>query len=311
MVKFFGMVRCAAAVTLLPVMFVQQGFAWGHDGHSMINQVAVASLPADVPEFLRSKAAQEAVYFYGPEPDHWREKTEPALYAAISPEHFLDMEYTEILDGFPRDRFNYIQSLEKALAAHPEIKIRATDVGMLPYATVEYYEQLKNTMRTYRKVVANKQDTRPVEAEIIFLAGILGHFVADGSQPLHTTMQYNGWTGPNPNGYTVEHKIHSEFEGDYVHFNVKAEDFAGQVAATKPAVIADVFADDMAYLRHSNSLVEKTYQLDKTGAFAGKGTAEGKNFVDERLAAGAIKLRDLIYTAWLRSGDPVPVSNYN
>jgi S1/P1 Nuclease len=309
--KFVGVVRVVVAAMLLPVMLVQQGWAWGHDGHSMINRVAVASLPADVPEFLRSKAAQEAVYFYGPEPDHWREKTEPTLYAAISPDHFLDMEYTEILGELPRDRFSYLQSLEKALAAHPEIKIRATDVGMLPYATVEYYEQLKNTMRTYRKVVADKQDTRPVEAEIIFLAGILGHFVADGSQPLHTTMQYNGWTGPNPNGYTVEHKIHSKFEGDYVHFNVKAGDFAGLVGATKPTVIADVFADDMAYLQHSNSLVEKTYQLEKTGAFAEAGTPAGKEFVDERLAAGAIKLRDLIYTAWVRSGDPVPVSNYN
>ena len=277
----------------------------------MINQVAVASLPADVPEFLRSKAAQEAVYFYGPEPDHWRVRQEPYLYVAVSPEHFLDMEYTTILSEFPRDRFKYIDALEKALPAHPEIKASATEVGMLPYTTVEYYEQLKNTMRTYRGVVAAKKDTKPVEAEIIFLAGILGHFVADGSQPLHTTMQYNGWTGPNPNGYTVEHKIHSEFEGDYVHSNVKAEDFSGLVAATKPTLIADVFADDMAYLRHSNSLVEKTYELDKAGGFAGTGTAEGKAFVDERLAAGAIKLRDLIYTAWVRSGDPVPVSNYN
>jgi hypothetical protein len=124
-------------------------------------------------------------------------------------------------------------------------------------------------------------------------------------------MQYNGWTGPNPNGYTTEHKIHGEFEGDYVHNNVKVGDFAGLVAATKPVVMDDVFADDLAYLRHSNSLVEKTYQLDKTGAFAGTGTAEGKAFVDERLAAGAIKLRDMIYTAWVRSGEPVPVSNYN
>jgi hypothetical protein len=277
----------------------------------MINKVAVASLPSDVPEFLRSKAAQEAMYFYGPEPDHWREKTEPYLYAAVSPEHFLDIEYTTILDGFPSDRYKYIAALEKALAAHPEIKAKATDVGMLPYATVEYYEQLKNTMRTYRRVVEAKQDTRPVEAEIIFLAGILGHFVADGSQPLHTTMQYNGWTGPNPNGYTTEHKIHGEFEGDYVHFNVKAGDFEGLVKATKPMLIEDVFADDLAYLRNSNSLVEKTYQLHKDGEFTGAGTAAGKAFVDERLAAGAIKLRDLIYTAWVRSGDPVPVSNYN
>ena len=27
--------------------------------------------------------------------------------------------------------------------------------------------------------------------------------------------------------------------------------------------------------------------------------------VDERLAAGVIELRDLIYTAWVKSGDPV------
>ena len=153
MKKIVGLVRLAAAVALVPLMLVQQSFAWGHDGHSMINQVAVASLPTDVPEFLRSKAAQEAAYFYGPEPDHWREKTEPYLYAAISPEHFLDMEYTTVLSEFPHDRFKYLDALEKALAAHPEIKVKATDVGMLPYTTVEYYEQLKNTMRTYRRTL--------------------------------------------------------------------------------------------------------------------------------------------------------------
>jgi hypothetical protein len=62
----------------------------------------------------------------------------------------------------------------------------------------------------------------------------------------------------------------------------------------------------MKYLRRSNSLVEPTYQLEKEGDFTGAGTPVGKAFVDERLAAGAIELRDMIYTAWLKSGDPVP-----
>jgi hypothetical protein len=61
----------------------------------------------------------------------------------------------------------------------------------------------------------------------------------------------------------------------------------------------------MVYLRHSNSLVEKTYQLEKAGGFAGAGTPEGKAFAEARLAAGAIELRNMIYTAWLRSADPV------
>ena len=56
----------------------------------------------------------------------------------------------------------------------------------------------------------------------MFYAGWLGHYVADGSQPLHTTIQYNGWTGPNPNGYTTEHKIHAQFETAFVIANVKA-----------------------------------------------------------------------------------------
>lgn len=52
--------------------------------------------------------------------------------------------------------------------------------------------------------------------------------------------------------------------------------------------------------------MEKTYQLEKTGAFTEAGTSEGKAMVDERLAAGATELRDMIYAAWSRSADPVP-----
>ncbi len=45
-----------------------------------------------------------------------------------------------------------------------------------------------------------------MEAAIIFYAGWLGHYVGDGSQPLHVTVNYNGWTGPNPHGYTTDIK---------------------------------------------------------------------------------------------------------
>ena len=42
MTKLIAMVRVAAAVALLPVMLVQQSFAWGADGHRMINRLAAA-----------------------------------------------------------------------------------------------------------------------------------------------------------------------------------------------------------------------------------------------------------------------------
>jgi len=276
----------------------------------MINRLAGAALPADVPEFLRSPAALDALEYYGPEPDRWRGRTEPELNTAQAPEHFIDLEYADLAGPLPRNRYDYIRALAAAQAAHPAIPLTPEKVGLQPYVTDEVYERLKSALRDYRGLLAAKKDTKPVEAEIVFLAGWLGHYVGDGSMPLHTSIQYNGWVGPNPNGYTVEHHIHGQFESDFVHANVKAGDVAPLIAA-KPVVLGDVFVDYMAYLRHSNSLVEKTYQLDKTGAFVGAGTPAGKAFVDQQLAAGATELRDMIYTAWVRSGDPVPAYRGN
>jgi hypothetical protein len=144
-----------------------------------------------------------------------------------------------------------------------------------------------------------------VQQAIIFYAGWLGHYVADGSQPLHTTIKYNGWVGPNPNGYTTEHKIHWQFEGPYVAANIKQTDFAGLVK--NPEKVDDPFAGYLAYLRQSNTLVEDVYKLEKAGGFTGKGTPEAFDFTTRRLAAGSQMLLNLWYTAWLESA--VPVSN--
>jgi hypothetical protein len=129
--------------------------------------------------------------------------------------------------------------------------------------------------------------------------------VADGSQPLHTTIQYNGWVGPNPNGYTTEHNIHAQFETVYVMAaNIMPKDFAAMVKS--PEKLTDPFADYVAYLRQSNTLVEKVYALEKAGGFTGKGSSEALEFTTKRLAAGSQMLLNLWYTAWLESAVPVP-----
>jgi hypothetical protein len=305
-----GLVRFAAAVALLPVMLVQQGAAWGREGHMMINRLAGAALPSDVPEFLRSKQALDALEYYGSEPDRWKSPLEPELGAAGFPEHFIDLEYADLVGELPRKRYDYVRALAFAQKSHPDLALTPEKVGLQPYVTVEVWQRLKSAMRDYRKLKDDHKDTKPSECEIVFLAGWLGHYVADGSQPLHTTIQYNGWTGPNPNGYTTEHKIHALFESTYVSANVKASDVTPLIVE-KPVVLGDVFVDYMTYLRRTNTLVEKTYQLEKAGAFAGAGTPEGKAFTDERLAAGATELRDLIYTAWVKSAEPLPPSKYS
>ena len=129
--------------------------------------------------------------------------------------------------------------------------------------------------------------------------------MGDGAQPLHTTVNYNGWVSKeNPNQYVTSPGIHSEFESAFVHRNIKEADAAPYVAPVK--TLNDPFEDYVAYLRSSNALVERVYQLEKDHGFEGAGTAESRQFTAERLAAGASEFRDMIVTAWEKSANSPP-----
>ncbi|MGD0786975.1 MAG: S1/P1 nuclease [Terracidiphilus sp.] len=272
--------------------------AWGNEGHRMINRLAASSLPAEVPTFLRSEAAVNEIEYLGPEPDRWRSAAEPELSAAQAPEHFIDLEPADALGPLPRLRLDF-EARVFAAGERPE------KIGLQPWETTEVWERLKAALREYRRLAAAGQDTRGVEAAAIFYAGWLGHYVGDGSQPLHTTINYNGWTGANPNGYTTGHQIHWQFEGPFVAANLHEPEVRAKMSQAK-AIDGDLFLSYVAYLRHTNSYVEKVYQLEKAGGFVGAGTPESREFTAERLAAGASMLRDMIYTAWLESAKPVP-----
>src|ERR1700728_2719026 len=95
----------------------------------------------------------------------------------------------------------------------------------------------------------------------------------------------NGWAGKeNPTGYTADHTIHWRFEGPFVDAAVNTSDVRPLVAPLHP--IGDEWDDYLAYLRHTGSLVEHVYQLDKQHGFDGTGTSEAKQFAAERLAPG-------------------------
>ena len=297
-------------------------WGWGRDGHEMINKLAAQYLPADVPNFLRDANGLDIVRYLGPEPDRWRNRAEEELSSTQAPDHFLDLEWADLAgtpcspdargcspEGtmLPKKRYDYIRALAAAQAGHPGTPLQPDKVGMQPWQVEEIWERLKSDMRDYRHLLAVKGDLAPVQTIILFEAGWLGHYVADGSQPLHTTIHYNGWVGAtNPNGYTKEHTIHSQFETVYVTANIKSNDVAPLVAAAKPTIIDDEWTQYLDYLHHSHSLVETTYSLEKAGGFTGAGTRTAKTFTEERLAAGAIELRDLLYSAWVHSADPVP-----
>jgi hypothetical protein len=292
-----------ALIALVLLQSVGAG-AWGNEGHTLINRVAAEKIPASMPRFFRRAGAEIA--YLGPEPDRWRSPTEFALKNAQEPDHFIDLERVDWLDPLPRGRYEFYRKLYEKRAAttdHPDDYL-PEHVGLQPYITMEVYGRLKAAFREYRKLKADHQPTAPVEQAIIFYAGWLGHYVADGAQPLHTTIKYNGWVGPNPNGYTTLHDIHAQFETAYVGANIAAKSFSRLVHA--PEKLDDPFASYVAYLRQSNGLVEKVYALEKAGGFRDKGSPEAFEFTARRLAAGSQMLLDLWYTAWLESAVALP-----
>ena len=264
-----------------------------------VNRVAAEKLPPDVPAFLRSAVAELA--YLGPEPDRWREGSNPALKNAQEPDHYIDLERIDWLDHLPEGRYEFYQKLDEKRG---QTKDNPDDylperVGLQPYIVMEIFGRLKSAFREYRSLLERHQPTEFVEHKIVFYAGWLGHYVADGSQPLHTSIHYNGWVGANPKGYATRGGIHAEFETAYVSRNIAVTDFAHLVHA--PEHIADPFGSYMRYLRSSNGLVERVYELDKAGGFRDAGSREAFDFTAQRLAAGSQMLLNLWYTAWLDS----------
>jgi hypothetical protein len=307
--RAFSMPLLAAGIALLAAQ-PPAAQAWGNEGHRLINRLAARSLPADVPAFLRSEAAINEIEYLGPEPDRWRSPAEPELNAAQAPEHFIDLELADALGPLPHRRLDF-EARVFAAGQRPE------KIGLQPWEATEVYERLKAALREYRRLVAatpvpapgtnaaSNPDLQSVEQAIIFYAGWLGHYVGDASQPLHTSVNYNGWVGPNPNGYTTGHQIHWQFEGPFVAANLHAPEVQAKITPVK-AIDGDIFDGYVAYLRHTATYVEKVYQLEKAGGFVGAGSVESRDFTAERLAAGASMLRDMIYTAWIESAKPVP-----
>ena len=268
--------------------------AWGEEGHRWINLVAAQKLPQDMPGFFRGAGAR--LSYLGPEPDRWRDNRElfGALREVNAPDHFIDIDKPQNFEAIPNDRYKYGDWL-RAQGKVPN------DIGFLPYSILESYGKVQVLFRLWRdpQQASNREQ---IEQNIVYCAGILGHYVADGSQPLHATIHFNGWTtSSNPDLYSRE-PLHGRFEGEYVKSQLKPEDIGPLVMpATR---LADPFSDTMKYLLDSYNQVPELYRLEKVARWDGNNSnGESKRFALARLAAGSQMLANLWYTAWLTSGN--------
>jgi len=294
------MKRAAGLLSLLVTVCAASLSGWAGEGHALVVRAAVQRLPGEVPRFLR-KAGARLVYLAS-EPDRWRGREEPSL-GTFAPDHFLDMERLPRDFVFPPTRFEYYKDLYERrgkMSAETRDLLLPEAVGTQPYAAIEAFDRLKLSFRSYRQLKAAHRATGPVELAIVFYAGLLSHYVADAAQPLHTTVNYNGWVEANPRGYRNTPDFHGQVDGAFVQ-GIALGSVTRLVRAPTP--LPDPFSAYVSYLRASFGRMERLYQLEQAGGF-GERRPEGPQFILERLAAGSQMLVDLWLTAWRESVVP-------
>jgi hypothetical protein len=308
-----AILHCAAAATL--VAFPSIACAWGEKGHEIISRLAAQHLPAEVPAFVRAQAAVDELAMLGPEEDRlkgagtsWDDDNDPGHYLDVGDDGRVAGAIG--LSALPKNMERYELALERA----------GTDpyrMGFLPYSIMDGFERVRKdfaiwrvdaylaTRATTAQARARANDARKLR-EVLTLRDIgdWSHFVADGSQPLHVTVHYNGWGRyPNPNGFSTSRRLHAMFESEFVDAHVTSEDVARDIkpyrqdppgALLTQRSIASIVG---AYLARTNRAVPQLYEIDKAGGFA-SGSPQAVAFTSAQLARGATMLRNLIALAW-------------
>ena len=299
--------------------------AWDYEGHRMVNQLALVGLPPEFPEFVRAPAAAERIAFLSGEPDRWRNTLELPIKHYNGLDHYLDWEQLAAAGLSAKTisplRYQFAAEFAAGRATRPGAlpKIDAAKnadhsqewPGFLPWAITEYYGKLVSAfsyLKAYQEY-GTPTEVANAEANILYLMGVMGHYVGDGSQPLHLTVHHNGWVGDNPRHYSTWARIHAYIDGGFI----------AKVGITTPSLVSrarparvlfapgdpcprdPMFDATMSYLATQQARVVELYELDKARAFdpdqPTKAT-DGRAFIEEQLLRGGQMLADIWLTAW-------------
>jgi len=310
-------IAAALTFTFVIAFLPHAAFAWGYVGHTMINRLAAETLPENLPAFVRTPDAIAEISNLGPEEDRikgagrsWDDDNDPGHYLDIGDDGMV--AGVVHLDALPRDMQAYGDALAKA-GTNPY------RMGYIPYTIMDGFERVRQDFAIWRvddylSTHAATQAARDEFAKDRALREVLtlrdigdwGHFVGDGSQPLHITVHFNGWGNyPNPNNYTTEH-IHSPFETAFVNAYAKIADVRAAMPMVKLGIPDHLLSQDEigtlvgGYLLETSKQVEPLYKLWAAQAFQ-HGSPDAVKFTDAQLARGASMLRQLIFLAYENS----------
>lgn len=325
----------ALSLRLICSMFAllgSQATGFNYEGHRLINQLALKRLPEGFPKFVREPEAAERIAFLAGEPDRLRNTGDNTLKHYNKPEHYFDVEYLEPLgielESLPPFRYDFAIRIGEARRVrgnnHPSVDdARNPDrtkqqIGFLPWSIAEQFSKLKSAFSYLKAYEENGtlDEIANARRNVIQYMGVLGHFVGDAAQPLHTTKHFNGWVGDNPKNYTTSRGFHSWIDGGYLgKVGVDVLELSdgirdARVLRNEAEALArsGVFEESLNYVLEQHALVEPLYQMDKEGKLTPGSPLglEGQEFFEQQFTKASQMLGDLWYTAWKEA----PTDNY-
>jgi hypothetical protein len=258
----------------------QPASAWDSATHRAIARIAVGALP---PSPLKSTLS----------------RNEAALEThSVEPDSVLKKEY-----GKAEERRHYINiewfGSDPWSALNPDIRKmrrRFTDrtlarAGTLPWTIGAVSDQLESAWR------------RGDCDAVLRLSGYLAHYVGDASQPLHSTINYDG--------YARDRGIHARIELAVDHSLPELEPMAAREVRVED--INDVWTPTIAEIRDANGLVAAVIRDDRAARDAGDYSrrdyqravmhADGAMFA-RQIARAASVLASIWLYQWHRAGSP-------
>ncbi|HKI77249.1 MAG TPA: hypothetical protein VKA26_01770, partial [Ignavibacteriaceae bacterium] len=246
--------------------------------HKVINRKAVDYFPEEMSAF---KAWKDYLGEHASDAD-LRKKDDKSE----NPKHFIDIDYyKEFLEG------RMIENMDSLISIYGEKIVKK--IGLLPWATVETYFNLVSSFKEHNRDKA------------LIYASDLGHYVADGHQPMHACLNYNGQL-TNQNG------VHLRFESNLVDRYISEID--NSFVDCKVEFVKSPLDFVFNYVTEAYSVSVVLFDGDKYATEkAGSNSSDEyyrlywfktKYVTEIQFNKAAQDLAALIYSAWVDAGKP-------
>lgn len=270
--------RKSLLIVLLILLPLSVSLGWGAEGHKLISNKAMDLLPQEMNGFTKW---QDYITTHSVDPDLRRDHDK-----SEAPKHYIDIDfYPEFLNG------KMIEDKAKLVAEYGDSTV--TKMGLLPWATLNTYHNLVDAFKQRNKDKA------------LLYASDLGHYVADGHQPMHAIMNYNGQM-------TGQKGIHGRYETVMVDSNLAQinKDFRAESARYVNNPLKFIFS----YITDANSVVNLLFDADTYAYKRAKSHEDSeyyrllwfklKYITETQIENASRDFASLFYSAWVEAGKP-------